>query len=98
LLLLRLLQPCTTAEDDVVAVLVELDDLRLELATDVRLQVAHPPELDERRRQEAAQPDVEDEAALDDLDDRAAHDAFLLLDALDVAPGALVLGARLGED
>src|SRR5205823_891380 len=98
LLLLRLLEPRPSGQHDVVAVLVELDDLGLELLADVRLQVAHAPQLDERRRQEAAQADGEDEAALDDLDDRAAHDAVVLLDALDVAPGPLVLGALLGED
>ena len=62
------------------------------------LEVAHPAQVDERRGQEAAQADVEDEAALDDLDDRALDDAVLLLDLLDRAPGALVLRALLGED
>jgi hypothetical protein len=41
---------------------------------------------------------VDDETALDDLDDRAGDDAVRLLDLLDVAPGALVLRALLGED
>ncbi len=65
---------------------------------DVRLQVADPAQLDERRGQEAAQADVEDEAALDDLDDRTRDDAVLFLDALDVAPGPLVLRPLLGQD
>src|SRR5690606_35440037 len=98
LLLLGLLEPGPAGQDHVVAVLVQLDDLRLEGATDVGRQVADAAELDEAGRQEAAQADVEDEAALDDLDDRAADDAVLLLDALDVAPGPLVLGPLLGED
>ena len=67
-------------------------------ATDVGLQVADPAQLDERRGQEAAQADVEDQAALDDLDDRAADDAVLFLDLLDRAPGPLVLGPLLGQD
>ena len=46
----------------------------------------------------STQADVDDEATLDDLDDGAGDDAVLLLDLLDVAPGALVLGALLGED
>ena len=62
------------------------------------LEVAHAAQVDERRGEEAAQPDVEDEAALDHLDDRALDDAVLLLDLLDRAPGALVLRALLGED
>ena len=95
---LGLLEPGPAGQHHVVAVLVQLDDLGLELAADVRLQVAHPAHLDQRRGQEAAQPDVEDQAALDDLDDGADDDAVLLLDLLDRAPGALVLGALLGQD
>ena len=65
---------------------------------DVRLQVAHTAQLDERGGQEAAQADVDDEAALDDLDDRALDDAVVFLDLLDRAPGPLVLGPLLGQD
>ena len=68
------------------------------VAPDVGLQVADPAQLDERRGEEAAQADVEDEAALDDLDDRAGDDAVVFLDLLDRAPGPLVLGPLLGED
>ena len=50
-------------------VLVELDDLGLELHADVGLQVTDPAHLHQRRGQEAAQADVDDQAALDDLDD-----------------------------
>jgi hypothetical protein len=98
LLALGLLEPCPPRQHDVVAVLVELDDLRLECLADVGLQVAHPAQLDERRRKEAAQADVDDEAALHDLDDRAAYDAAGLLDLLDRAPGPLVLRALLRQD
>src|SRR5699024_9680291 len=95
---LGLLEPRAAGQDDVVAVLVQLDDLRLELLADVRLQVADAAHLDERRRQEAAQADVQDEATLDDLDDGAGDRLVLLLEVLDGAPGALVLGALLGQD
>ena len=95
---LGLLEPGAARQDDVVAVLVELDDLGLELLADVRLEVADATHLDERGGQEAAQADVEDEAALDDLDDGAGDDAVLFLDLLDRAPGALVLRALLGQD
>ena len=78
LLLLGLLQPGPAGQHHVVAVLVQLDDLGLEGAADVGLQVADPAQLDQRGGQEAAQADVEDEAALDDLDDRAGHDAVAL--------------------
>ena len=95
---LGLLQPGPAGQDHVVAVLVQLDDLGLELLADVRLQVADAAHLDQGGGQEAAQADVEDEAALDDLDDGTGDDAVLLLDLLDRAPGALVLRALLGQD
>ena len=98
LLLLRLLQVATAGQHDVVAVLVELDDLRLQDPAHVGLEVAHAAQLDERGGQEAAQADVHDEAALDDLDDRALDDALGLLDLLDRAPGPLVLGPLLREE
>src|SRR5699024_2022356 len=43
------------------------------------------------------QSDVDDQAALDDLDDGAGDNAIVFLDLLDVAPGALVLSALLRE-
>ena len=45
------------------------------LLADVGLKVANTTELDERRGQEAAQADVDDQAALDNLDDLALDDA-----------------------
>ena len=66
---------------------------------DVRREVADTAQLDERRGQEAAQADVDDEAALDDLDDRAGDDgASASLIFLDVAPGTLVLRPLLRQD
>src|SRR5712691_2540802 len=95
---LRLLQPGPAGQDHVVAVLVQLDDLGLDLLAHVRLQIADPAHLHQRGGQEAAQPDVQDQAALDDLDHGAGDDAVLVLDLLDRAPGALVLRALLGQD
>src|SRR5215467_3593349 len=95
---LGLLQPGPAGQHHVVAVLVQLDDLRLDLPAHVRLQVADPAHLHQRGGQEPAQADVEDEAALDDLDHGAGDDTVLLLDLLDRAPGALVLRALLGQD
>ena len=95
---MRLLQVGPAGQDHVVAVLVELDDLALQLAAHVRLQVTHPPQLHERGGEEAPQADVDDEAAFDDLDDGALDDAACLLDGFDVAPGPLVLGPLLGQD
>ena len=95
---LGLLQPRAAGQDHVVAVLVQLDDLGLDLAADVGLQVADAAHLDQRGGQEAAEADVEDQAALDDLDDGALDGLVVLLELLDRAPGALVLRALLGQD
>ena len=95
---LGLLEPLPAGQHHVVAVLVQLDDLGVQLAADVRLQVADAAHLDQGGGQEAAQADVQDQAALDDLDDGAGDDAVLFLDLLDRAPGALVLSALLGQD
>ena len=99
LLALRLLEVRAAGQHDVVAVLVELDDLALERRgrrTGWRSRTRRRSTSDAGRK--PAQADVEDQAALDDLDDRALDDAVLLLDLLDRAPGALVLRALLGED
>src|SRR5579859_3921077 len=95
---LGLLQPGPPGQHHVVAVLVQLDDLGFDLPADVGLQIAHPAHLHQGGGQEAAQADVEDQAALDDLDHRAGDHAVLVLDLLDRAPGALVLRALLGQD
>ncbi len=97
-LALGLLEERPARQHDVVAVLVELEDLRLDLLAEVRREVADAAQLDERRRQEAAEADVDDQAALDDLDDRTGHDAVGILDLLDIAPRALVLRTLLGQD
>src|SRR5947209_106899 len=97
-LALGLLEPGAAGQHDVVAVLVELDDLGLERLADERLQVANAAHLNQRCREEATQTDVEDQAEIDDLDDGALDDAVLVLDLLDRAPGAFVLRALLGQD
>ena len=71
LVLAALFEDDAAREDDVVAVAVHLDDAGLETRAECRREVLDATEVDERRRQEAAQADVEDETALDDLDDLA---------------------------
>jgi hypothetical protein len=77
---------------------VQLDDLGFDLLADVRSEVADTAHLHEGSGEEAAQADVEDEATLDNFDDRTGDNTVFFLDLLDVAPGALVLSALLGED
>ena len=67
-LLALVLEDGATREDDVVARAVELDDLAPELLAEELVEILNAPDVDERRGQEAADAEVEDEAALDDLD------------------------------
>ena len=71
LLLALLLEHRAAREDDVVARAVELDDLALDRRAQELVEVRHAADVDERGGQEAAHAEVDDEAALDDLDDRA---------------------------
>src|SRR5690606_24984997 len=66
---LGLLEQGATRQHHVVAVLVEFEDLGLDLLPEVRGQVANAAQLDERRGEEPAKADVNDESTLDDLDD-----------------------------
>ena len=78
---------------DVVALLVELDDLELErLAFEVR-GIAHRAHVDERAGQERAhEVDLDGEAALDAAVDDALDDLLLLERLLEARPGAGALG------
>ena len=58
----------------------------------------HAADVDERGGQEAAHPEVDDEAALDDLDDRALDGLAGLGGRLDAPPRLLEAGALLGHD
>ena len=98
LLLLGLFEPGPARQHDVVAVAVELNDLGLNDLAHVGLQLAHTAQLDQGGGQEAAQADVDDQAALDDLDHRARHHLAVVLLLFDGRPGPLVLRALLGQD
>ena len=71
LLLALLLEHGAAREHDVVARAVELDHLRAQLLAEELVEVLHAADVDERRRQEAAHAEVEDQTALDDLDHAA---------------------------
>src|SRR5215211_3298015 len=98
LLLALLLEHRAAAEHHVVARAVELDHLRLDRLAEVLVEVRHAADVDERGGQEAAHPEVDDQAALDDLDDRAVDGLARLGRRLDAPPGALEAGTLLGED
>src|SRR3954454_1195969 len=71
LLLALLFEHCAAREDDVVARAVELDDLGAQLLAEELVEILDAADVDQRRRQEAADAEVEDQAALDDLDHAA---------------------------
>ena len=64
----------------------------------VLVEVGHAADVDQRGGQEAAHPEVDDQAALDDLDDRALDGLAALGGGLDAAPRLLEAGALLGHD
>src|SRR5581483_976494 len=92
------LEHLTARDHDVVAELVELDDLELErLAFEIR-RVAHRTHVDERARKERAHgADIDREAALDLAGDDAGDDLALLERLLQAVPGADALGFLLRE-
>ena len=97
-LLALVLEDGATGEDDVVARAVELDDLAAKLLAEKFVEVLHAPDVDERRRQEPAYAEVEDEPALDDLDHLAVDRLAGLCCGLDALPRKLEAGALLRED
>ena len=98
LVLAAFFQQHAAGKHDVVAVAVHLDDAGLELGAHVHVEILDAAQVHEGCGQEAAQADVDDEAALDDFDD-LAHDRLAGLELLfDGNPGALVLCALLGKD
>ena len=97
-LLALLLEDGAAREDDVVARAVELDDLALDRLAEELVEVLDAADVDQRGGQEAAHAEVDDQAALDDLDDGALDGLAGLGGGLDPAPGLLEAGALLGQD
>src|SRR3954454_9029817 len=93
-----LLEHGAARQDDVVARAVELDHLALERLPEELVEVRHAADVDQRGGQEAADAEVDDQAALDDLDDRAGDGLTRLRRRLDVAPCLLEARALLGDD
>src|SRR5439155_19224596 len=97
-LLALVLEDGATGEHDVVPGAIELDHLAPELLPRELLEILDAADVDERRGQEAAHPEVEDETALDDLDHTADHGLAGLRGGLDLLPRELEPSALLGED
>ncbi|CAB4749281.1 unannotated protein [freshwater metagenome] len=66
--------------------------------THIRLKITDSAQFDERCWQESTETNIDDEATLDDFDDKARNHTFFCFDLLDVSPSTLVLSTLLGED
>src|SRR5688500_15718273 len=95
LLLALLLEHGAPGKNHVVAAPVQLDDLALEPLAQERVEVPYAPSIYQARRQEAPQPDVQDQAPLYYLDDGAFDGALVVVGILDAVPGPLE-GGPLG--
>ena len=93
-----LLEHRAARQHDVVARAVELDHAAAQRLAEELVQILHAADVDERRRQEAAHAEVDDEPALDDLDHEALDGLAALGGLLDAPPRLLEAGALLGED
>ena len=97
-LLALVLEDGAAREDDVVPRAIELDHLAAELLREELVEILDAADVDERRRQEAAHAEVEDETALDDLDHLAVDGLAALGGSLDRLPGELEARALLREE
>ena len=91
-------QPGSARQHNIVAVLVEFDDLGFEMLPHIGLQVSDPTQLHERGGQESAQTDVHDQSALDDFDHQTLDHSAGFFDAFDLAPSPFILGTFLGQE
>src|SRR5437867_3939061 len=98
LLLALLLEDRAAREHDVAAAAIELDDLRPDRLAHHGGQILHRPEIDLRARQEGFDPDVDGEAALDDLDHPPLDRRGFLVGLGDRVPDLDLVGLVLGED
>ena len=94
----RALDELAPRDDEVAALVGDLDDLELEGLTDVGLELLDRGDLDLRAGEERLDVvDLHDEAAADRALDGAGDDASLDVAVEDLLPADLLVGAALGE-
>src|SRR5215218_886036 len=97
-LLALVLEDGAARQHDVVPRAIELDHLAAELLAQELVEVLDAADVHKRRGQEAADAQVEDQSALDDLDHSAGDGLAALRGTLDRLPGDLEPGALLRKD
>ena len=85
---LLFLENLLARDDDVAALLVQLDDADLNRLADVRVQIAHRAQLQLRAGQERLDADVHRQAALHAADDRPCDRSLLVVRLLHRVPDA----------
>src|SRR5699024_10961981 len=95
---LDMLKECTAGQNNIVTMFVKLDDLCFQLLANVWLHVADATHINEGYWQEATQYDINDEAALNNLDNGTVNVIFLGLQLFVCTLSGLVLCRLLGED
>ena len=93
-----LLDQFAAGQDDVLALLVDLDDLEIVGIADELRQVLGRHDVNLRRGQKGLHPDVDEQAALDRRLDLAGDGAAFVANGEDFVPVLLELGLFLGED
>src|SRR5688500_6068139 len=93
------LEDHATRDDDVAAALVQLDDLELELLAEQLVDVRDAAERDLRTREERVDThEVDHDATLDLLDERAFDRLIILIREADLLPHAHEVGFLLGKN
>ena len=93
-----LLDEFAAGEDDVFAVVVDLDDLEVVGVADEAVEIFRGNDIDLRAGEERLDADIDGEAAFDDGLDLALDDAAFVEDLGDLVPVLFIGGAFLGED
>src|SRR5207248_5137134 len=93
-----LLEQDAAAQDDIAALLVELDHLELELLADQLVEIADRPQVYLRARQERLHADVDGKPALDPPDDGAFNTLVALARGRNLVPDSHLVGLLVGAD
>ena len=94
---LLLVEDFLAADDDVAALLVELDDADFNLLAEIAVEVADGANLKLRAGQECLEADIDSEATLDAADDGACDRRFVVGSFFDCVPDAQALGPLVAD-